>query len=234
MDRAQAALEKTAYFEAASLASEGLMRARGADDFARMARICMPLLEARRQIRQSAEEGGRVVLVRSEKDVPRPVDAGCYLLQPPMIGLDGRRLREIAFEHGVSVFVLVREPLTNDGRWPIVGVGDLVTRARIAPPEPLEVVKGTPTRDGWDKAPDLSWFVAAGEALGDAAIADAERAAEDDPPAYLVDDLLERLGGAPHHEKLHQRLERACREAADEPVPTTPRRRPIVYDPYSF
>lgn len=234
MDEAQEALENTSYFVAVALAEEALHLARRSNDFARMARICMPLLEGQRQIRQLATDAGSVFLARSAEEVPRPIAPGCYLVQPPLIGMDGRRLREVACEHEIPVFVLTREPLTNAGLWPIVGVGKEVTRVRLDPPEPLEVVKGTPSRDAWDKAPHARWFVNAAERLGDQAIADAEAVAEGDPAAYLVDDLLDRLPGAPEHEKLHQRLMRACQEAAGEPLPKTPRRRSVVDDPFSF
>jgi hypothetical protein len=234
MERAQAALERTAYFEAQREAVRALLLARRSADFERMARIVLPLLEARRQIRQAAIDTGRAVLVCTPEDVPTPVRAGCYLLQPPMIGLDGRRLRELADEHEIPVFVLVREPLANDGRWPVVGVGDVVVRTKVAPPVPLDVVKGSSTRDGWEAPPPLAWMEAAHEALGDAAIASAERVAAEDPPMFLVDDLLERLPGVPEHEKLLQRLERACRGAMGQPIPETPRRRGAVFDPFTF
>ncbi len=234
MDQAQEALENTSYFVAVALSDEALHLARRHNDFARMARICMPLLEAQRQIRQLATDTGSMFLARSAEEVPKPIAPGCYLVQPPLIGMDGRRLREVASEHEIPVFVLAREPLTNAGQWPIVGVGKEVTRVRLDPPEPLEVVKGSPTRDAWDKTPDARWFADAAERLGDQAIADAEEIAQGDPAAYLVDDLLDRLPGAPEHEKLHQRLMSACEQAAREPVPDTPRRRSVVDDPFSF
>lgn len=234
MDEAQEALEQTSYFVAIALAEEALHLARRANDFTRMARICMPLLEGQRQIRQLATDSAQTFLARSAEEVPRPIEPGCYLLQPPMIGMDGRRLREVACEHEIPVFVLVREPLTNAGQWPIVGVGKEVTRARLDPPEPVAPVKGSPSRDGWDKAPDARWFFETSERLGDQAISDAEQAAEGDPAAYLVDDLLDRLPGVPEHEKIHQRLMRACEQAAAEPLPTKPRRRSVVDDPFSF
>lgn len=234
MDRASEALEETRYFEAGQLCAQALVTARRAGDFERMARIVLPMLEAKRQIRQLAERAGPVRVVRSGEQVPRPVEAGRYLLEPPMIGLDGRRLHELGNEHGVPVFALVREPLTRDGLWPIVGVGDVVVRTKVEPAAPAKFDPKHPSRDAWSGEVPDAWFEAAAEALGDAAIADAERVAEDDPAAFLVDDLLERLAIAPEHEKLHQRLERACRDAVREPTPTDVRRRATINDPFGF
>jgi hypothetical protein len=62
--------------------------------------------------------------------------------------------------------------------------------------------------------PSLAWFVEAGEALGDEAIG---QVAVTLSAASRVDALMDRLESVPHHEKLHQRLEEACREALTEP-----------------
>ena len=43
MERASEALAATRFFEAADLCRDALRRARNADDFGRMARICLPL-----------------------------------------------------------------------------------------------------------------------------------------------------------------------------------------------
>jgi hypothetical protein len=58
MERASGALGRMEYFQAEELSLKALLRARGRDDFERMARICMPLQEARRQIRQIALDAG--------------------------------------------------------------------------------------------------------------------------------------------------------------------------------
>src|SRR5689334_10244420 len=58
MERASTALEAMRYFEAERLASTALRRAHAAADFERMARILLPLQEARRQKRQLAVDSG--------------------------------------------------------------------------------------------------------------------------------------------------------------------------------
>jgi len=219
MERASRTLYETRYFDAAALCVEGLMQARASDDFARMARICLPLQEARRWIRQTALDTGAVRMIARASDLTDPFEPGCYLVQPPMVGVDARQLRWRVWEAGVPVFVLCREPTTREGLCPIVGVGERVVRVRLDEPEQT----------------DASWFAEAGEALGDRAIVDAEAAGEaDDPPAWRVDDLLDRIEAAPDHEKLIQALARACKDAIGTTTPADRRRRRGFDDPRSF
>jgi hypothetical protein len=245
MDRASVALVQTRYFDAAEDCWRALSAARRVNDFERMARIVMPLLEARRQIRQLASDAAQrdgVWVIGAPRQAPRPVVAGYYLIQAPMIGLDARRLAEFAWERRVPVMTLAREPLTKAGLWPVVGVGPVVVRERVTPPAGVVRDEAREARDGFEgplggpkgDAGGLAWYEAACEALGDRAIADAMAAGGDGPAAYLVDDLLERLAAVPDHEKLHQALAAACRKAAGEPVPELPRRRALVPMPNSF
>jgi len=235
MEMASQALAETRYFDAADHAVEAMKFSRRAADFERMARICMPLQEARRQIRLQAEDTGVVCVAKSESELPGEVLPGCYLFQPPLLGIDGRRLREIAHDEGVPVYVITREPMTRDGRWPMVAVGQVVVRAKVQPPIPLERDESNMRKDGFaEKTVPIEWVRMVGEALGDAAIADAEEVADGDPAAFLVDDLLERLDAVVEHEKLHQRLERACRQAMTEPMPSRPRRRAVVSIPFGL
>lgn len=234
MDRASLALAETRYFEAANDAAHALNRARRANDFERMARICLPLLEARRQIRQSATESvdaaNPVRLIAHPNDVRGALVAGCYVIQPPMIGADARVLRETAFKRRIPVSVIAREPLTRKGLWPIVGVGEISIRVQIDPPVPLERADDRITKDSFDGEIPLAWFEAAGEALGDSAI---EKIDPGLHPHWRVDELMEALEAVPEHEKLHQALAGACRAAIDEGEPVG--RRPSALDnPFSF
>jgi hypothetical protein len=238
MERASRELFETRYFDAAALCMEALLQARAKDDFARMARICLPLQEARRWIRQEALDSGVVRVIARGSDVPDPFSAGCYLVQPPMVGVDARQLRWRAWEAGAPVFVLCREPMNRDGLWPIVGVGERVVRVRIDPPINAERVTGEgrgPTGDRVEGPIDPAWFAQAGEVLGDRAIADAMAAGEaGDPPAWRVDDLLDLVEAAPEHEKLLQALASVCKEAVGTVTPTDRRRRRGLDDPRSF
>lgn len=233
MERAERALLATRYVEAERLCRRALERARRRRDYGRMARILMPLQEARRQKRQLASDADRRALV--SRRTGGSIRAGFHLVQPPLVGIDARDWRERADESGTPVFVLCREPMTKSGQWPIVAVGPtggrmfpVVIRTRVPPP-PTRGTKRSPTRDAADITPPAAWFEAAGEALGDAAIASVPGSLH---PAWRVDDLAELLDVFPDHEKLHQRLEEACREALIAPPPG---RRPRAFgDPCCF
>lgn len=218
MERASAALARTDYFQAIELASTALRRAHQQRDYERMSRICLPLQEARRQVRQLASDaasGGGVFVVSSVSDLPQPLSAGCYLVQPPMIGAEGRQLAETLTASRVPGLVVTREPMTSGGQWPIVAVGASIVRTRVAPPACASPKSGCLTRDELAGVPDLAWFEHASEAIGDAAIASANG-----HDAALVDALLALLEAVPEHEKLHQRLAEACRwVAANDPTP---------------
>ncbi len=200
MERASRALERTSYFECQRVCLEAMEAAHASGDYERMARITLPLQEARRQIRLAAIDARRLVILEERIPEDEPLEPGCYLLQPPLVGADGRDLRERAERDEVPAFVIVREPKNRMGLWPIVMIGPVTVRTRVSPPESEE-------------KPDLNWFVGAHEALGDAAI---EQMREELSAVQRVDELYDRLGTVSEHEKLHQALERACRDAAVE------------------
>ena len=170
MEQACQAIAQTDYFQADRLCMRALSAARRVEDFERMARICLPLQEARRQLREEAFDRGPVALVRTRADLPKPLIPGCYFLMPPMIGRDGRTLRETASRRGIAVSVLTREPLTRKGLWPIVGVGALVVRVQIEPPWPIGRAEDSVSKDRADPLAAVVWFAAASYALGQAAL----------------------------------------------------------------
>ncbi len=220
MERATLALTTGEYLHCAMLSREALGMARRGDDFERMKRICMPMLEANRFLRQNALDSGVVRVVTRPSDIPAMPDASCYLFAPGFIGADALRFRRAAHDAGIGAFVLTREPATAKGLWPIVGVAERVVRVRIGPPA--------------TDAPTVNWFAAAAEALGDQALADARAAAPGDPPAWIVDDFLDRMDACPEHEKFIMALARACADALGAPRPAGKRRRGLIDDPYSF
>lgn len=233
MERASRLLAECRYFEAERLAAEALQEAFAAADYDRMARILLPLQECRRQKRDMAFDAaaaGAVFRVTGDLPTGRALKPGCYLLEPPRVGIDGRLLREEADRRKVPVIVVVREPPTRDGRWPIVAIGPITVRTRIAAPTPRprpgRRPKSPPGQPPPPPLPDPQWFLDANEALGDAAIA---QVSPDLSPAARVEALYDRLQAHPDHEKLHQRLEEACREAARLAAAPKPRRpRPVV------
>ena len=198
MSKAQQALSRNHWFEAERLCARALDMARSEGDFNLMARILLPLQEARRQRMQAAFDSRKLVILDEPMGDERQLETRCYLVQPPLVGADTRRLRLLALEREVPAMFLCREPKTQLGLCPIVAIGQVTVRTRIEPPKK------------WDK-PDLAWYVEACELLGDAAIETLDRTAE---PARQVDALLERIDAVPDHEKLHQVLAEVCKEAA--------------------
>lgn len=233
MERASVALAEMRYFEAERLCVRALGKAYAAFDYGCMARVLLPLQECRRQKRQLAIGAGAVVLVGDAALAGGAPMAGCYLFRPPLIGADAREFRERADSAGSAVLALTREPMSLDGKWPIVSVGSSRSvRTKVDPPWAVVRVEGAPTRDdSLEREVPLAWFEAAAEALGDAAIA---RIDARDHPVWRVDDLMEALDAFPAHEKLHQALAGACREAAVAPAPELRRKSVWTDDPYAF
>jgi len=222
MEAASEALAGGLYLHSAMLARDALQLARSRGDFERMSRICMPLLESQRAVRLDALDTGSAQLITSGSDLNGSPSNGCYLFAPNLVGADARQFRVAANNAGVPVFVLTREPQMSNGLWPIVGVGERVVRIRIEPPKNPDII-------------DPQWFNYASEQLGDQAIEDATKAGEpEDPPAWRVDDFLDRIDACPEHEKFMMALAQACRDAMAMPVPTVIRRRALINDPYSF
>lgn len=199
MEQASEALARRDYFDCERTAVKALAAAYQVRDFERLARIVLPLQEARRQKRLEAADTGRVIRLSEKAPADEPITPACYLIEPMLVGADGRDLRERADQTDTPVLVVVREPETQLGQWPLVMIGPVTVRAKVQPPPNDHVT--------------VEWMLAASETLGDEAIAQVDPAAAADE---RVDDLIDRLGTCPEHEKLHQRLEEACREAIRE------------------
>lgn len=199
MEEASEALAKGRYFECEKLAVRALELAHTARDWDRMARILMPLEEARRQKRLEAADTGAIHVV-DQVDELQSIDAiepGCWLLEPMIVAAHGREFRDRADEQGVPVIVIVREPETQLHQWPLAAIGPVVVRTKVAPPDEL-----TP-----------EWFVAASEALGEEAIDSVENDLEAEA---RINRYMDRLGALRDHDELHQALAEACRDALHE------------------
>ena len=198
MERAEAALRRSQWFEAERLAHRAVELARAQEDFGLLARVALPLQEARRQRIQEATGNRKLSILQSDITEDMAISPGCYLVQPPAVGADARRLRLAALRREIPVAILCREPKSRLGLCPVVAIGQITVRARVEPPK------------DWDK-PDHKWFLGAMEQLGDAAIEMLDTGLELD---RQVDFLLAALDAVPDHEKLHQVLASVCKEAA--------------------
>lgn len=196
METASAALAKGDYFTCEAEASRALELAHSSSDWDRLARICMPLEEARRQKRLGAADAGVAGRIDSVDELLAmdTIAPGCWLLEPLVVAAHARDFRASADSQGVPTLVIVREPLTQLGDWPLAALGPVVVRTRFTPADEL-----TP-----------EWFLAAAEAMGEEALESVETDLE---PETRVNRLIERLMALRDHDELHQALAEACRDA---------------------
>jgi len=207
LDKAQRELAGGRVFDAQTLAAQALEACFLELDYERMGRGVPVLAAARAQRREAALKAG--VAPDPGPDLAAGgLSAGCYLVRPPRVGVDGRALREAGDLAEVPVLVVVREPTTAQGLWPIVAIGPVTIRTRVDPP------KGGGTRDDLGVAPPVSWFRSAIDALTETALAQvrAEAAA-----AARVEHLYLRVQAHPDSDALHAALGEACAQAAREP-----------------
>lgn len=221
MEAASRALVQRRYFDCERLCMEALERAFISADYERMSRIVLPLEESRRQKRDMAFDTRAVYVVDRVAPTGRNLRPGCYLVAPPRVGIDGRLLREAANKKKVPAIVVVREPASRDGLWPVVAIGPVTIRTKVGPPGSARSnVNGVADEASETSAtstavPEPEWFLRASEAIGDKAINGIEPTAA---PVSRVEALMKCLQAHPDHEKLHQMLGAACREAAKRPV----------------
>lgn len=199
MEKAADAQSRGSYFEAERLALKALQIARQISDFSRMADVARTLGSARSHRLQAALKAKKVTVWDGPITERVKVKPGCYIIEPPLVGADARRLRIAALQNEVPVAVLCREPLTKLKQWPIVAIGAGATvRTRIDPPKNPE-------------KPSMSWFEGALEALGECAVQSVDPS---QPLTRQIDTVLERLDTVPDHTGLHELLEKICHEAA--------------------
>jgi hypothetical protein len=200
IQRAQERMARGHWFEAERLLDRALSDAWRSDDLEQMLRILDPLAETRRQRILPALQSRRIEIVQEPLTEQMAIEVGCYLVQPPQVGADARRLRLLALRREIPAAVLCREPRTRRDECPIVAIGGGATvRTKVEPPAE------------WDH-PDHEWFVGALERLGEAAIESV------DPGLDIhrrIEAVLGRLDAVPDHRGLHEFLAETCREALE-------------------
>ncbi len=162
-----------------------------------MASVVLPLQEARRQRMRLAIDCEVLRLVESPIPEDPQVEAGCYLVQPPQVGADARRLRLSALHREVPILVVCREPTTKLSEVPIVAVGPVTVRAKVDPPP--------------KKGYTMPWFLMAGRELGAAAIQALDTGLEWHRQVQYLVGCLDAIAD---HEELHQALHDVCLRAA--------------------
>jgi hypothetical protein len=204
---ARSAMKAGDAFGAAELASKALREARAKRSFASMAAILPVLRDARCAIRDKAIAAKKIFRIDAWTETDEP-EAGLWLIEPPAVGADGRMLRDRALEARIPVLVLVREPETRDGRWPMVMVGPATTRTKVEPPS--------------NDKPTPGWLLAALESLAQSAVDSVDGSA----PETRVNQLCDRLETIPEAETMYDELANACLQAAAAHADAESRRRP--------
>lgn len=198
LTRAEAAIKRSAWFEAERITLKAIEAAREVDEFELMSRICVPLKEARRQRMLQAMEISTKVQILEHVEPEPTADPGIFMIRPPGVAADARRLRIAALHEETPLIIVTREPTTRLGLAPIAAVGRITVRVRIEEPKNPE-------------KPSVSWVMGALEQLGDGAIDSLDPDAD---PANKVDSLLAFLDSVPDHQRLHDVLAENCKLAA--------------------
>jgi hypothetical protein len=200
IDRGVKALKGSAWFEAERVLDRALAMSNGRQDYTGMAEIIDHLASTRERIRKEALASRAAIRIIDEAVIDTmDVALGRYLVQPPLVGADARRLRLLAMAREVSVVVLCREPRTQLGLTPIVAIGPLgAIRCRIDSPER-------------EDRPTAGWFRDALLQIGNAA---AECIEPTQIPTRRLDAVLGLLDTVPEDDGLHRLAIEICHEAA--------------------
>ncbi len=195
---AQKELRASSWFEAERLALRALDLAHRDRAWDAMSSVVLSLQEARRQRMQIAIDCDVLRVVESPIPEDPQVEAGCYLVQPPQVGADARRLRLAALHREVPIMVVCREPTTKLSEVPIVAIGPVTVRAKVAPPP--------------KKGYTMPWFLMAGRELGASAIQELDTGLEWHRQIQYLVGCMDAIAD---HEELHQALHDVCVRAAE-------------------
>ncbi len=191
-------------FAAESRLDQGLRSAVAAGALDLVPSIVMALADRRADRRAAALDAGRLTVVHEPFEEEVVLEAGLYLLHPPLlVGADARRVRLLAMEQQVPVVAVCREPVTNIGLCPVVAISPGCTiRTKLRPPAT------------WDDAEAVAdWMMLAHDALGDAAV---DQLDSELPATRRLEQLLDRLDAIPEHRELHEAIAAIIPEAIAE------------------
>lgn len=201
VDKGLDALREESWFIAESHLLKALIASRGRDDWEGMIEITEGLRQSRCGIRRQALVRGSVRLCNEGSTETMAISTGRYLVEPPLVGADARRLVQSGRDNQVAIAVVCREPLTRSGLVPIVAIAPGTTiRVQIDPPSN-------------EKKPTTAWFKNAMESIGDAALdtIDPTKAVD-----RRIDAILGTIDAIPDHEALYEALSETCREAHEQ------------------
>ncbi len=200
VDRGTDALGRSAWFESERVLERALSMSVGRHDYTGMAEIIDVLASARAGIRKEAlASRAAIKIIDDAVTDTMDIDRGRYLVQPPLVGADARRLRLLAVAREVPTVVVCREPTTQLGLIPIVAIGPLgAVRTRVPAPKD-------------QSRPSAGWLREALLRLGDAAVERIDPAMD---PQRRLDVLIGLLDTVPEDDGLHRVAIETCHEAA--------------------
>ena len=203
IDRALEATRDESWIVAEANFLKALTASRGRNDWQGMIEIVEGLRVARRGIRRKALVRGTVRILDESVTETMDFSPGRYLVQPPLVGADARRLIQFSRERNIPLAVVCREPRTRAGLVPIVAIAPGTTiRDQIEPPAN-------------EAKPTTAWFKGALEAIGEAALETIDPSEE---VTRRVDRIIGCLDAIPDNEPLHVKLAETCEEAAQNAV----------------
>lgn len=205
MTAASEALRDMDYVHCEQRCLDAMALARQSQRWTAMARITLPLQEARRQRRMAAVEGAIQLGTPDGLDVEPWLSAhpaSAVVMTQPCTPANARALRDQARQRGLMVEVLFAE-CTHDG-------GEKRETWTIATYHGPSVTVSVPGPKSAGKS-DVDWFLDAYEALGDAAIAGADAPIGS---AVRVEQLWSLIEAVEDHELLHQAFADAVRACA--------------------
>jgi hypothetical protein len=190
---------------------EALALARQASDWAYYARILMPLQESRRQRRMIAAEGmirlGSQGLAGAPEQWLALHPTACIVLTQPHDRQTASTLRAAAAARHQHVEVLLADCNMDADQWSLRSFAGPEVTLKLAPPPVQWRDQWMPGRVTGTDATPATWFLDAGEALGDAATALLGDHAADRQRLEALEHCLEVVTD---HEAIHHRLRDAA------------------------
>jgi len=199
--RAGQSLDEGACFDAERTAEKAVATARTHCDWAGMIDSIDLLQAARTQRRDPSLVKGVVRILDEPVEEDDVLEAGRWLIRPPLVGAVARRLRLNSLARDIPVLVLCREPTTQMGLIPLVAIAPGTTvRVQVKPPSN-------------EQKPTAAWFKSGMAALGDAAIERIDMGLELE---RRIDALLGALDAMPEHDAICDLLVETCKTALND------------------
>ena len=198
VDRGHDALREESWFVAENRFLKALTASRSRDDWEGMVEIVDGLRESRVGIRRQSLVRGSVRICHEGVTETMEISTGRYLIEPPLVGADARRLIQSGRDNQVALAVVCREPLTQTGLVPVVA---------IAPGTTIRIQIEAPSNE---KKPTTAWFKGAMQSLGEAALNSIDPTKSVD---RRIDALIGTIDAIPDYEALYSALSAACNEA---------------------